>query len=278
MYSVKRTIILAILACCTNVQAEGYVLGLGSDGDSADGRSISAFGDFGIRENTWLSVTANSSRTEGFLRSNDTILADVGIDHWFEPVGVRVGGSYWGNSDILDSKDLRASVYARGKVGSISLDYQKRNFKFDLQSVLLRGRTVEFSADGVGFSTRLTLGEKLSFHFGGMSYDYSRNLRLQPDIDVLAFVATSRLSMVNSLIENRINAGLEYKFGLRSIDVTAGRWQTVVDGSEVDSFSVGFLTPVSDRVDMEFRISLDDSEAFGKTTSFSFYVYYFGGS
>jgi hypothetical protein len=52
----------------------------------------------------------------------------------------------------------------------------------------------------------------------------------------------------------------------------------VVDGSEVDSFSVGFLTPVSDRVDMEFRISLDDPEAFGKTTSFSFYVYYFGGS
>ncbi len=278
MYSVKRTICLAILAFCTNAQAEGYVLGLGADGDSADGRSISAFGDFGISEKTWLSVTANSSRTEGFLRSNDTILMDVGIDHWFEPIGVRIGGSYWGNSDILDSRDLRAAFYARGKVGSISLDYQKRNFEFDLQSDLLRGRTVEFSANGLGLSTRLTLGENLSIHLGGMSYDYSRNLRIQPDIDVLAFVAASRLSMVNSLIDDRINAGLEFKFGLRSLDVTAGRWQTAVDGSEIDSYSVGFLTPVSDRVDMEFRVSLDDSETFGRTTSFSFYVYYFGGA
>ena len=71
-----------------------------------------------------MPVTVNSARTESFWRSNDTILTDVGIDYWVEPVGVRVGGPYWGNSDILDSKDLRASVYARGKVGSISLDYQ----------------------------------------------------------------------------------------------------------------------------------------------------------
>jgi len=278
MYSVKRTICLAILACCTNAHAEGYVLGLGVDGDSAEGRSISAFGDFGVGEETWLAVMANSSRTEGFLRSNDTILADVGIDHWFDPVGVRFGATYWGNSDILDSRDLRASVYARGKVGSFSLDYQKRNFEFDLQSDLLRGRTVEFSADGVGFSTRLSLGENLSFQLGGMSFDYSRNLRIQPDIDVLAFVSASRLSMVNSLIDDRINAGLDFKFGLRSIDVTVGRWQTAVDGSEVDSYSIGFLTPVSDRVDMEFRLALDESETFGQTTSFSFYVYYFGGA
>jgi len=253
-------------------------LGLGVDGDSAEGRSISAFGDFGVGEETWLAVMANSSRTEGFLRSNDTILADVGIDHWFDPVGVRFGATYWGNSDILDSRDLRASVYARGKVGSFSLDYQKRNFEFDLQSDLLRGRTVEFSADGVGFSTRLSLGENLSFQLGGMSFDYSRNLRIQPDIDVLAFVSASRLSMVNSLIDDRINAGLDFKFGLRSIDVTVGRWQTAVDGSEVDSYSIGFLTPVSDRVDMEFRLALDESETFGQTTSFSFYVYYFGGA
>jgi len=277
MYSVKPTICLAILAWSTYAQADAYVLGIGADGDSADGRSISAFGDFAIAENTWWSVTANSSRTEGLRRSNKTVLADVGIDHWFKPIGVRIGGTYWGNSDILDSKDLRASVYARGEIGSFSLDYQKRNFEFDLQSDLLRGRTVEFSANGLGLSTSLNLGEKLRFHLGGMSYDYSRNLRVQPDIDVLAFISASRLSMVNSLIDDRINAGLEYKFGLRSIDVTAGRWQTVVDGSEVDSFSIGFLTPVSDRVDMEFRLSLDESEAFGQTTSFSFYVYYFGG-
>jgi len=278
MFSIKRTLGLAIVICAGHVHAEGYVLGFGAEGDSVDGRSISAFGDFGIRENTWLAVSANASRTEGFLRDNDTVLVDAGIDHWFDPFGIRIGGSYWGNSDILDSRDLRAAIYARGNGGSISLDYQKRNLEFDLQSDLLRGRTVEFSADGIGISARLSFGENTSFYLGGMSYDYSRNLRIQPDISVLTFVAASRLSTVNSLIDDRVNAGLEYKFGLRSVDVAVGRWQTAVDGSEVDSISVGFLTPVSDRLDMELRLSVDDSEAFGNSTSFSFYFYYFGGS
>ncbi len=278
MFSVKPTLGLAILVCTSHVHAEGYVLGFGAEGDSVDGRSISAFGDFGIRENTWLAVSANTSRTEGFLRDNDTVLVDAGIDHWFDPFGIRIGGSYWGNSDILDSRDLRAAIYARGIGGSISLDYQKRNLEFDLQSDLLRGRTVEFSADGIGITARLSFGENISFYLGGMSYDYSRNLRIQPDISVLSFVAASRLSTVNSLIDDRVNAGLEYKFGLRSVDFAVGRWQTAVDGSEVDSVSIGFLTPVSDRLDMELRLSVDDSEAFGNSTSFSFYLYYFGGS
>lgn len=261
-----------------SVCAEGFVLGIGADGDTADGRSIAAFADIGVGENTWLSMTANSSMTDGVLRRNETVLADVGVDHWFDPVGVRVGGGYWGNSDILDSRDLHASVYFRGDPGSISFDYQKREFEFDLQSDLLRGRTVAFSADGLGLSTRLALGDAFDFRLSGMSYDYSRNIRLQVDIDALAFIAASRLSMVNSLVDSRISAGLEYNFGLRSVDVTAGRWQTAVDGSLVDSYSVGFLTPATDRLDIEFRLALDDSESFGTTTSFSFYVYYFGGS
>jgi hypothetical protein len=203
---------------------------------------------------------------------------DVGIDHWFKPAGVRLGASYWGNSDILDSRDLRASFYIRGDAGSMSLEYEKRDFEFDLQSDTLRGRTAEFSANGWGMNARLSLGEQVNVLFGGIKYDYSRNLRLQPDIDVLAYVSNSRLSMINSLIDYRFSAGLEFNFGLKSIDVTAGRWQTAIDGSSVDSYSLGFLTPVSDRVDMELRAALDNSETFGRTTALSIHFYYFGGS
>jgi hypothetical protein len=84
--------------------------------------------------------------------------------------------------------------------------------------------------------------------------------------------------MINSLIDYRFNAGLEFNFGLKIIAVTAGRWQTAIDGSSVDSYSLGFLTPVSDRVDMELRVALDDSETFGRATALSIYLYYFGGS
>ena len=278
MFSSRLIVLLAMTLLSANGFAEGYVLGLGVDGDSADGRSLTAFGDFGVGDETWLSVTTSTAQTDGLVRRNDTLLADVGVDHYFEPVGIRLGAAYWGNADILDSRDLRASIYVRGAPGSLSLDYQKRNFEFDLQTDFLRGRTAKFDANGVGATARVELGDNLSFRLGGMSYDYSRNLRLQPDISVLAFLTASRLSTINSLIDSRINAGLEYRFGLRSVDVGVSQWQTAVDGSEVDSYSLGFLTPISDRVDMELRVAFDDSESFGNTTSFSVYIYYFGGT
>lgn len=274
----RRLILACLSLASTAAVAEGYVLGFGAEGDSANGRAITAFGDFSLGEKAWLSTTVSSAETKGILRDNNTLFADAGLDYWWQPVGIKIGGSYWGNADILDSRDLRASIYLRGDAGSISADYEQRNFEFDLQSDLLRGRKVKFNADGIGFNTRLALGDNVNFYLGGMYYDYSRNLRIQQDIDVLAFLSRSRLSMINSLIDDRINAGLDFKFGLRSIDVTAGKWQTAVDGSTVNSYSIGFLTPVSDRTDAEFRVSFDDSKTFGHATALSVYLYYFGGS
>jgi hypothetical protein len=169
-------------------------------------------------------------------------------------------------------------VYVRGNSGSISLEYEKRDFKFRLQSDALRGSIAKFSADGGGLRARVSLSDRLNFTFGGMGYDYSRNLRLQPDIDALAYLSSSRLSMINSLIDHRFSGGFEFNFGLKSVDVTASNWQLAIDGSAVDSYSMGFLTPLSDRVDMEMRVAFDDSELFGRTTAVSVHFYYFGGS
>jgi hypothetical protein len=280
--SLFRSITLSVLLSlfpAIAAQAEGFVLGVGAEADSADGRAIRAFGDFGIGEKTWLSTTASSYETDNVFGGMRTTLVDVGVDHWFEPVGIRLGASYWGNSDILDSVDLVTSLYYRGDNFMLSADYKKRDFDFVIFSNFpdLR-RKVGFSADGWGLTGRFPLGESVSLHLGGMRFDYSRKIRIQEDIDSLRFLSSSRLSMINSLIDHRVNAGLEFKFGLRSIDLTAGSWQTAVDGGKVNSFSLGFLTPFSDRTDLEFRFSYDDSENFGNTTALSVYLYYFGGS
>jgi hypothetical protein len=57
-----------------------------------------------------------------------------------------------------------------------------------------------------------------------------------------------------------------------------GSWKTAVGQGKVDSYTIGFLTPMSDRTDIEFRLSFDDSENFGNTTALTVYLYYFGGS
>jgi hypothetical protein len=262
-----------------NASAEGYVLGAGVEADSASGRAASAFGDWGVSDNTWVSATASAYEIDGAGGRRNTTLVGIGIDHGFEPFGIRAGAGYWGDKEILDSTDLSASLYYRNESFMLSADYERREFDFVvLADFPTLRRTAEFSADGIGLSGRLPLGTNASMHFGGLAYDYSRDIRLQPDIDVLRFLSSSRLSMINSLIDHRIDAGVEFRFGLRSLDLTAGSWQTAVDGGRVDSFSVGFLTPMSDRTDIELRLSFDDSKNFGNTAAISVYLYYFGGT
>ncbi len=270
---------LLCLACNGSALAAGYILGIGAAADSEDGRALSAFGDFGIRENTWLSATIGSTETKALAGGFSTSFYDVGIDHYFNPVGIRISGAYWGDSSLLDSDDVRASFYYRDEITSFSADYERRNFDFIFGTQLLDvTRKAEFHADGWGITNRVRLGDSYTFRLSGMHYAYSRNIRIQRDIDVLRFLSASRLSLINSLIDYRVNAGVEYRFGLRSVDVSVGTWKTAVDQTKVDSYTIGFLTPMTDRTDIEFRLSFDDSESFGNTTALTVYLYYFGGS
>jgi hypothetical protein len=270
---------LLCLVCSGSAVAEGFILGLGAAADSEDAIALSAFGDFGIRENTWISATIGSTDTESLVGGFSTTFYDVGIDHYFNPVGIRLSGAYWGDSDILDSDDVRASFYYRDEIASLSADYERRNFDFIFGTELFDvRRKAEFHADGWGMTNRFRFGDRFTFRLSGMHYTYSRDIRIQRDIDVLRFLSASRLSLMNSLIDYRVNTGVEYRFGLRSVDVSVGTWKTAVDQSKVDSFTVGFLTPMTDRTDIEFRLSFDDSESFGNTTALTVYLYYFGGS
>ena len=281
MSFIRRFCFLALLCLAGNgsALAAGYILGIGATADSEDGRALTAFGDFGIRENTWLSATLGSTETEAVVGGFSTTFADVGIDHYFKPVGIRISGAYWGDSSILDSDDVRASLYYRDDIASFSIDYERRNFDFVFESILLQDTLkTEFHADGWGMTNRIQLGDRITLRLSGMRYDYSRPIRIQPEIDVLRFLSASRLSLINSLIDYRINAGMEFRFGLRSVDLSAGSWKTAVDQSKVDSYTIGFLTPMTDRTDIEFRLSFDHSENFGNTTALTVYLYYFGGS
>lgn len=281
MYFIRRLYWLPLFCLAFNgsAGAEGYILGVGAAVDSEDGRAYSAFGDFGVRDNTWLSATLGATETEAIIGGFSTNFYDLGVDHYFNPVGIRISGAYWGDSNILDSDDVRASLYYRDEIASFSADYERRDFDFVFESAILQDRRkTEFHADGWGLTNRIQFSDRVTLRLSGMHYDYSRDIRIQPEIDVLRFLSASRLSLINSLIDYRINAGIEFSFGLRSMELAAGTWKTAVDQSKVDSYTLGFLTPMSDRTDIEFRLSFDDSENFGKTTALTIYLYYFGGS
>ena len=268
---------LLLLVLFARGAAAEHVVGLGADFDSDDGRAFSALGSIAVANNSWLSGGASYRASRAGQTDVETVYFDGSFDHHFDPVGVRIGAAYWGDSDILDSNDLTASLYWKNDAGSLSLDYERRAFDLTFRSQSTgETRTVEFDADGVGLAARLKLGDNVSIYANGMSYDYSRDISLQPNADVVRLFASSRLSMTNSLLDRRISGGIEFDIGLRVLDFQASSWRTAVFGDQVDSIGVGLLTPINDSSDLELRLSSDNVDTFGRATLFSVFVYLYG--
>ena len=199
----RLTIFLLIVSRGSAAMAgDGYVVGLGAEGDTSDSLAYSAFADFGLSKKTWISVSAAKAQAEGIVSQLDTVYGDIGLDYYFDPVGVRFGTAYWGDDELLDSFDIRGSLYVRTKALSFAVDYEKRDFDFffDLQPLIER-RQVEFEADGYGLNFRANAGERVGLFIRGMSYDYSVDLTQLQNISDLSFLSSSWLSLANSLLD-----------------------------------------------------------------------------
>ena len=256
-----------------------YVIAGGLEGDSADGLAAALFGDLAVGKETWLSAGVARSSVELPIRDElETWYADAGLDHFFDPAGVRLGLAYWGDNSVLDSKDARASVYFRGDRGSLSFDYEFRDFELELPDFdFFRRRQVNFDANGFGLGARLDLSDSVDVRFKGMSYDYSVNLRRDPNRDIVNLISVTRLSLINTLVDYRASLSLGFDVGLKRLEFEAAQWEGAVAGSRTNSYSVRFLAPIGKRHDIEFGLGYDDSENYGEVTVLSIFLYFYGG-
>lgn len=280
MYWLKRSLLIVLLLGGRAVAGEGYVLGGGVEADTEDGLAVSIIGEIGLTEQTWLSAALARNTAESPFRQNlDTWFADLGIDHWWKPLGVRAGVAYWGDNDTLDSTDLRTSLYWRGDKSSIAADYEHRDFSVLFPgTALFPGREADFAADGVGLSARFEVSETVSLGLSGIDYDYDVNLKLDTNRPLLQLLSFSRLSLINSLVDYRATATVGVDVGESSWQFDAATWKGEVDGSSSKSATVRYLTPISDRADVELSLGVDDSELYGNVTFFSVYVFFYGGT
>lgn len=275
-----RSFLSLLLVASNALAAEGFIIGAGVEADTEDGIAGNAIADIGLTEKTWLSMAVAYS-TADLVRgqSIDTWYGDVGIDHWFEPVGVRVGVAYWGDSDVLDSRDARASLYWRGERMTLAADYEYRDLMFDLPATdFFPARTVDFDANGVGLSSRFELSDATSLSLSGMAYDYSVNLSLDRNRIILELLSFSRLGLINSLVDHRAFAVLGVDAGEQRWQFEVATWKGAVDGLSTRSASVRFLTPLGEQTDIELGLGFDDSELYGSVTFFSVFLYFYGGN
>ena len=258
--------------------ADGYIIGFGLEGDSADGLAASVIGDIALAENTWLSAAiARTTVNPPIIESLDTWYGDVGLDHWFDPMGVRLGVAYWGDSDILDSVDLRGSLYWRKDRVTLAGDYEFRDFSLEFPtSGNFGGRSVDFNATGIGLTTRFQLTDKTSLGINGMNYDYSVGLGVDQNRGILELLSSSRLSLISSLVDYRARVSLDHDAGEQRWQLELATWKSEVDGGTTRSATIRLMTPMGESSDIEFGLGLDDSDLYGNVTFLSVFLYFYG--
>ena len=187
--------------------------------------------------------------------------------------------AYWGDADIFDSLDGRGSFYWRNDKTTLAANMEYRDFEFDIfRNDVLPGQDVRFHAKGIGASANFRLSDTVSLSLRGMDYNYNVDLRLDSNRRIVELLSISRLSLINSLVDYRVSAGLGLDAGKRRWDFTYLTWRGEVDGSTTHSATIHFLTPMGGRSDIQLGLGVDDSDAYGSVTFFSVFFYFYGGS
>lgn len=258
--------------------SEGYILGLGVEADSSDGLAASVVGSVGVAQDTWLSASLARNSTElPRGQRQESWYADIDVDHWFDPVGVRAGVAYWGNRDVLQSVDWLGSVYVRGDRATLGGDVEYRDFRFVLpQTDFFAGRTVTFDATGIGLTARFELTDTTSIALSAIDYDYSLDLNLESNRRLLDLLSFSRFSLINSLVDYRVSANIGFDVGEHRWQFDARTWKGEVDGAKTVSGTIRFLTPIGDGSDIELGLGVDDSDLYGRVTFLSAFLYFYG--
>jgi hypothetical protein len=258
---------------------DGYIVGGGVEADSADGLAAAVFADIGVSEKTRLFATLGKSSVElGREIDLETSYGDIGLDHWFDPVGVRMQVAYWGDNDFLDSIDWRGGLYWRNDRITLSGDLEYRDFEFNIfGNDAVPGRNVRFHAEGAGLSARFQLNDALSLNVMGIDYRYNVDLNRGGNRDIMDFLSVSRLSLINSLIDYRAGAGLGLDIGEQRWDLDYRTWKAEVDGSITHSATLNLITPIGRRADIQFGLGVDDSDTYGSITFFTVQLFFYGG-
>lgn len=270
--------LLLLLASASALAADGYMIGVGAESDGDGGLSAAVIGGVGLSETTWLSAGLAKSAVDLLSgRKLETLYADVEFDHFFDPIGIRVGAAYWGDSDVLESNDWRAAMYYRNDTATLSLEYEFRDFDLIIPSTnFFMSRRVMFDADGFGASARINTSENTSLRLRGIKYDYSIPFRPVENVDAASLLSVTRLSLINTLVDHRASVSLSIDHGLKNWDIELSTWENILDKSRTRSLTVRYLMPMTDETDIELGVGYDDSELYGDVAFFSLFLYFYG--
>jgi hypothetical protein len=276
-------LLLGLLLAPAVTLADGrpWAVGLGVQADVEGSSSVVASFDIAATETTWLRASGSFGQSPNSRGDIQTTTASVGVDQSFGPVGLTLDLQQWGDPDLVESTDVKASFYFRNDDVSVAVLGERRNIDLTFSVTGLGGqvfsRSADFDADGWGLRLSAKPNDRWRVYARGRKYDYSVNLSALPRIQVVDFLFSSTLTLANSLVDFETSFGVERSFGERSVSLNYGRDRSAVDQTFLESMDLGVLFPVGKRVDLELSFGFSDSDDFGSEAFGGFYIYIYGG-
>jgi hypothetical protein len=269
---------VAMLASTAAAQAPAadtdasWLLGVGAQTDENGSDSTLAAFHWGVVPNSWLSFSAGRSSSPSDRAAVDASTLAIDFDRRFEKVGFTLGAEQWGDSGVLETRDLGGSVYFDRERWRIGVGYQTRDIEIPFTLTGPLGGTVQRRAtlDATRFSVdvRAALGERWNLYVGIAEHDYERDLAALPRIERFNLLSASTLTLAQSFIDHERSLGLERQLARMVLTLRAATDRSAVDGSTLDTFDTALLVPIGRRVDLEvnvgsFRSDLLDGGLYG---------------
>ena len=279
----RLVVVLALVFAPALTLADGrpWAIGLGAQLDAEGSSSTVASFDIAAAESTWLRASGSLGDSPSSRGDIQTRTLSAGIDQSFGIVGFTLDLQRWGDPDLIESDDVKASVYWRSEAVTVAVLAERREFDVTFSVTGIGGdvfsRTVGFSGDGWGLRFSAKPDENWRLFVSGRKYDYSANLAALPRIQLVDFLFSSTLTLANSLVDFEMTAGVERSFGDRSLSLNYARDRSAVDRTFLNSLDVGLLLPVGNRVDLELSFGVSDSQDFGSEAFGGVYLFIYGG-
>jgi hypothetical protein len=258
----------------------GWMLGINTQADEHDARSLHATSYVGVGARTWLTFAAGKSSSPLESTDIDASTLLVGVDHRFDKVGFTLEAERWGDSGELETTDVAGTVYFDRDRWRIGFGYEHRDIEIPFTVTGPLGgtfsRTVGLTAGGLSFDANVALAERWRLYVGLEEFDYERNLAVLPRIASLNWLSASTLTLANSFLDHDRFIAVERELGEATLlSLRLARDSSAIDGAELDTIEAAVLFPIGGRVDLEVNIGHGGSDFFqdGYYGGLSFLIY-----
>lgn len=270
----RLMICFLVFACAPTAIADdaSYALGVGVSADNADGFSATALFDASLNEAASVSVTIGSTRASARPVDLRTREWSIGARYDFGLFGLEARTGQSGDPDDFDATDVMIGVFKRTDKWRLSAQYMQRNIDLILRTLILATPielTVPLDADGLRLSARYKTDNRWAWYGSYRQFDYDRDLSPLAGRFIVQRLTPTTLTLASSLLDTSVAIGVEMPLkDQRALNFSLARDELAGGLGTVSSASIGLLTPLGKRGDLDINIgasrsnnSFDDGSA-----------------